>query len=98
VSVPPTVTSITPNRIKVGTSVVVMVAGGNFASGATLSFQNGTGPAPTVSNVVVVDAGHISAKVTVKSGKLSRNRVWDVVVTNPGGGWSKLARAFTVTP
>jgi hypothetical protein len=95
---PMTVTSITPNTTGVGTSVVVLVTGGNFAPGAALSFVNGTGPAPTASNVVVLDSGNISATVTTKSGGPSRNRVWDVVVANPDGGRGVLAKAFTITP
>jgi hypothetical protein len=96
--VPPTVSSITPNSMRVGTSGSVAVVGVNFANGATLTFQNGTGPTPTASNVLVVDSGHLTATVTVGTGTLSRNRLWDVVVTNPDGGRGTKVHAFTVTP
>ncbi|MHC4337040.1 MAG: hypothetical protein ACYSTG_03695, partial [Planctomycetota bacterium] len=91
-------TSVTPNSIQRGTSSNVTVTGGNFAPGATLGFENGQGPAPSVSNLVVVDADTITATVTVRSGGPRRNRDWDVVVTNPDGQSGRLDGAFTVTP
>ncbi|UCE38875.1 MAG: hypothetical protein JSW00_06540 [Thermoplasmata archaeon] len=58
----------------------------------------GSGPTPTVSNVVVVDGNTITATVTAKSGGPPRNRVWDVRVTNPDRSSGVLSGGFTVTP
>jgi uncharacterized protein YjiK len=99
VTAAPTVISIVPNTIKAGTGGSVTLTGTNFASGATLTFQNGIGPAPVASNIVVLNGGqNMTATITVKSGGPSRSRVWDVVVTNPDGSRGTLIRGFTVTP
>lgn len=97
VTLPPTVTSITPATMKSASRVTVTVAGSDFVSGAALSFENGTGPVPTASRLKLLDSGHISARITVKAGGPSGNRVWDVVVTNPDGGRGVLVGGFIVT-
>jgi len=56
-----------------------------------VSFENGTGQRPTASNVIVVDANTITANVTVRSGGVSSDRVWDVRV-----GSGVLPDGFTV--
>ncbi len=92
-----TVTSIVPNTMRAGTTISVTITGSGFVAGANLTFENGVGPAPTTSNVVVV-ANTITATVTVGSGGPPRNRVWDVRVTNPDGSTGDLVDGFTVTP
>ena len=42
----------------------MIVRGSGFASGMGLSFQNGSGPRPTASDVQVIDANMITATVT----------------------------------
>jgi hypothetical protein len=86
-----TVTSITPNTVKPGTSVNVTITGTGFSAGAAVGFENGTGSAPVAGNVVVVDANTITATITVKNGGGKQSRVWDVRV-----GSGVLFRAFTV--
>jgi hypothetical protein len=101
VSAPPvgvTITSVQPNSTAVGTSVSVTISGSGFASGATVSFENGSGPSPTASGVVVVNGQTITATFTARSGGPRRTRVWDVRVTNPDGTSAVLAGGFTVTP
>ena len=95
-----TVMSINPNTMQAGTTVDVTIIGSGFATGADVTFENASGPTPTASNVVVVDANTITATVTVKSGGPPRNRVWDVRVTNPDGSSGVLMDGFgfTVTP
>ena len=97
---PPTITSISPTTMKTGTSTTSFtITGTNFVGGATVTFQNGTGPAPTASAVTVNGTGTtITATVTVPSGGAPRNRVWDVKVTNPNGQSAVISQAFTVTP
>jgi hypothetical protein len=76
----------------------VTITGTGFAPGATVTFENGNGPSPTVSNITIVNSTTITALVTVKNGGPPRDRVWDVRVTNPGGATAVLAGGFTVTP
>lgn len=91
------VTGILPDTMQAGTTIDVTISGTGFVAGASVIFENGSGPAPTASNVVVVGANTITATVTAKSGGPPRNRVWDVVVTNPDGSSARLAGGFTVT-
>jgi len=96
----PTITSISPTTLKTGeTNTSFTIMGTNFVVGATVSFQSGTGPAPTASAVTVSASGTIiTATVTVPTGGPPRNRVWDLKVTNPNGQSAVLSQAFTVTP
>lgn len=93
-----TVVSITPNSVQAGTSVDVTITGSGFVAGATVTFENGSGPAPEASNIVVVNATEITATVTAKAGGPPRERVWDLRVTKPDGSSGVLRGAFTVTP
>ena len=93
-----TVNGITPNSMPAGTSVEVPVTGSGFEANADLSFQNGSGPAPTGADIVVVDVDTITATITSKSGGPPVDRVWDVRVTNPDGSSGVLVGGFTVTP
>ncbi len=92
-----TVTGIDPDTIPAGTTIEVIITGTGFVTGADVTFENGSGPAPTVSNVTVVDANTITATVTAKSGGPPRDRVWDVRVTNLDGSSEVLIDGFTVT-
>ncbi len=99
-----TVDSITPNSMSAGSTTDVTISGSGFAAGADVTFENGSGPAPEASNVVVTDVDGdevldtITATVTAKSGGPPRKRVWDVRVTNPDGSTGVLDNGFTVTP
>ena len=94
----PIVKSIDPRIMRAGTSVDVRITGSKFSAGATVTFEKGAGPTPMASNVVVVDPNTITVTVTAKPGGPSRNRDWDVVVTNADGETDRLADAFTVIP
>ncbi len=93
----PTVTGISPNTLKAGTSINATITGTGFLSGAKVTFENGAGPVPSASSVQVVNATSITATVKVKNGGPSGIRTWDVRVTNPNGSSAVLARSFTVT-
>ena len=94
-----TVTGINPNAMSAGTTIDITIAGLNFADGADVTFENGIGPAPAATVLEVsADGTTIEASVTAKSGGPSRNRVWDVRVTNPNGSTGVLVDGFTVTP
>jgi Lysyl oxidase len=86
-----TVTAITPNTASAGTVLNVTITGTGFASGMAVGFENGSGSAPVVSNVVVVDPQTITATVSIKKGGGKQARVWDLRV-----GSGVLFRAFTV--
>ncbi|MCH7558310.1 MAG: hypothetical protein IIB56_12765 [Planctomycetes bacterium] len=92
-----TVTGIELPTMQAGTSVSVTITGSGFAAGADVTFENGSGPAPTAS-VTSVSTTEIKATVTAKSGGPPRDRVWDVRVTNPDGSTDVLVGGFTVKP
>ena len=94
----PFVSTIDPNTIRAGQALEVRITGNNFATGATVKFKNGGGPKPMASNVVVEDANSLTATVRVNAPGPSRDRVWDVVVTNSEGKTGQLKDVFTVTP
>jgi len=85
--------SISPNTMRAGTGGNVTVKGSGFSAGMSLGFENGSGPAPVATNVVVVDSSTITAFVTVKSGGGKRIRAWDVRVSS-----AVLPGAFTIVP
>lgn len=92
------VEAIAPNSASTNETVAVTITGSGFAAGAGVSLENGSGPAPDVSNVVVVDANTITATISVRGGGPPRARVWDVRVTNPDGATDVLVGGFTVNP
>jgi Lysyl oxidase len=86
------VASIAPNTGTVGTTEQITIKGSGFAQGMSVSFANGSGPAPTAKNVVVsADGTTIQATVAIKKGKPGKNPVWDVIV-----GAGTLFNGFTV--
>jgi len=95
-----TVKIIEPNTMQAGTTEEgVTITGSGFMDGAEVTFENGDGPSPTASNVVVADdTNTITATVTAKSGGPPRDRVWDVRVTNTDGSSGVLVNGFTVNP
>lgn len=97
VTVGVSVDSITPTLMQAGQTIDVTIKGSGFVAGVDVTFENGSGPAPTAS-VTSVSANEIKATVTAKSGGPPRNRVWDVRVTNPDASSGVLPGGFTVTP
>jgi lysyl oxidase/IPT/TIG domain-containing protein len=87
------VTGISPNSGRVGSTVEVTITGSGFAPGTSVSFEKGSGPAPTASEVVVASDTTIQATVTIKKAKGGRDPVWDVRV-----GSGVLVNGFTVQP
>lgn len=92
------VTSIIPNTMSAGTTLGVTITGSGFVAGADVALENGAGPTPTTSSIVVVDANTITVTITAKNGGPRRDRVWDVRVTNPDGSFGIFSGGFTVTP
>lgn len=89
----PTLASISPAQARIGTSVAVTITGTGFTSGVAVSFANGSGPAPSLRNVVVVNASTITATLSVGRKKAGSDPVWDLRV-----GSATLVNAFTVLP
>ena len=93
------VDSIAPNAMDAGTTISdVTIKGSGFVDGADVTLENGNGPAPAASNVVVVDANTITLDFSAKSGGPSWDRVWDVRVTNLDGTSGVCGGCFTVHP
>ncbi|MDX1441395.1 MAG: glycosyl hydrolase family 18 protein [Nitrosopumilaceae archaeon] len=90
--------SIDPPSIVKGQSVNVTIYGIGFSTGASVTLANGSGPTPSVSNIIVIDDQTISATITVKNGGPPRESVWDVIVTNPDSSNASLVGGFSVTP
>lgn len=95
---PLSVSGLSPDTITLGQSEVVTISGSGFEAGATISFANGSGPSPTVSSVSVQSSGEINATISTKNSGPSRARVWDVIVTNPGGASASCGGCLTITP
>jgi hypothetical protein len=92
------VSAIAPDTLTLGSTTSVTIAGSGFAPGATVTFENGTGPAPTVESepVVAADGSDITVTVNVKTGGPKRERVWDVRVTNPDGSTGVLEGGLVI--
>jgi hypothetical protein len=91
----PSVGTISPNEMYAGESIPVEISGSGFASGAEVTFENGSGVAPTA-NVTSVSSTTIEAVVTAH--RNAKAAVWDVRVTNPDGSFDVLVGGFTVVP
>ncbi len=87
-----TITSISPASASRGAQIGVTISGSGFVSGMNVTFENGSGATPTVSNVVVQNPQVITAVVSVKKGS-SVGTTWDLRV-----GSAVLQGAFTVLP
>ena len=88
--VPATITEILPNSVRAGSSVPVVIHGSGFTSDMIVRFENGSGKAPVVSNVIIT-SDTITATVTVPSGGSTSDPVWDLRV-----GSAVKPDAFTV--
>ena len=86
------ITAVDPATASTGTSVLMTITGSGFAEGMTVGFENGSGVAPIPMDVQLVDAGTITAIVSVKNGKVGADSTWDVRV-----GPAVLQNGFTVT-
>jgi len=98
VSAEVSVDSITENSVVKGQSVDVTISGSGFMSGASVTLSNGSGPTPSVSNVIVENANTITATITAKNGGPPRDSIWDVTVANVDLSSDTLDNGFKVTP
>ena len=87
------VTDITPNAGNKNSVFNVTITGEGFAAGMPIQFENGSGPAPTLSNPSYVSSNTITARITVKKGGRKKASTWDLRVGN-----GVLQDAFTIHP
>jgi len=87
------ITGIQPATMFAGSVVEVTITGSGFEAGMRVSLSNESGPAPTVSQVVVQDESTITAVLSAKNGGPPRTRTWDVNV-----GPATLTGGLTVFP
>jgi hypothetical protein len=75
------VSTVEPAAVARGSVTPVTVTGSGFEAGMALSFENGSGPRPTASDVVIdANTDTITAYVTAKDGGPPGPRTWDVRV------------------
>lgn len=97
--VPLSVTGIQPNAVgQHAGAVTFIVTGTGFAPGITVAFEGGDGPAPRVLQVTHDSSTQLSATTEIRPGGPSRDRLWDVRVTNPDGSASVGTRLLRITP
>ncbi len=98
---PLAVNSMTPNpvsRAALRATETMTISGSGFQSGATVSFANGSGPAPTTSNIQVTSSTTISLDVSLGNGGPNKWRYWDVIITNSDGGSASCTDCLAIEP
>ena len=90
-----TVSSIVPDSMQAGTQVDVIISGAGFVDGASVTFENGAGVAPTA-DVTYVWPDGLTIEGTVTAHKNAKAAVWDVRVTNQDTSSGVLIDGFTV--
>jgi len=75
-----TISSVTPGSATGGSTVTVTILGSGFSAGMAVSFENGSGKTPVVSNVSVVGSTQINCTVTIPTGGSLSDPVWDIRV------------------
>lgn len=88
-----TITSLDPNTVPKDSITPITITGSGFAPGVTVLFENGSGKAPVVSDVNVVNDGQIDAMVTTRKGGNNSDPIWDLRV-----GSAVMTDALIVTP
>lgn len=90
----PYIDSIAPaSGVENGVVSVTDLAGGGFASGATVRLER-EGTTVNATNVVVISPGRITCQFNLAGAPLGK---YDVVVKNPDNQEARLAAAFSVT-
>ena len=97
-----TVTSVSPKTILLSDllngTVAVSINGGGFVPGASVSFANGSGPAPSASNVTVVSSALITLQLSGSNGGPKKPRQWDVIVSNSDGSSATCSGCLVIQP
>jgi len=75
-----TVTSMSPSTLRAGSQTTVTILGSGFGNGIDVHFDHGSGKVPVASNIQVVSGTTITATVTIPSGAISSDPVWDLHV------------------
>lgn len=91
----PTVTAITPSSgPNMGTTNIAVLAGNNFAAGASVKLKRSGYSDITATNVTVESATQITCSIDL-TGKATG--LWDVVVTNPDTQSGTLVKGFGIS-
>jgi hypothetical protein len=80
--------------MQAGAQVDVIITGSGFVDGASVTFENGAGAAPTA---VVTSVNSTTIEATITAHKNAKAAVWDVRVTNPDASSGVLTGGFTVS-
>jgi subtilisin len=91
-----TVSSVSKSSVKGGGTYTLIITGNGFALGAVVTFENGSGPAPTVIGSPTVSIP-TTITATVGTSKTPKTRTWDLRVTNPDGTSGVLVGGLTIT-
>ena len=91
------VQAVAPNVVSPGT-FDIQVRGIGFSSGAALRFENGSGTAPRVRSLLLLDSQTLAARIEVRAKRPARTRFWDVVVSLPDGRSARLVQGLRVDP
>jgi len=92
------ITSIDPIFANKGTTEIIKISGTGFDATAQVSFENGRGPAPTVTNVEFVSSVELKATIDVKSNGPKKPSVFDLRVTLSNADTVVLTNALTINP
>lgn len=89
--------------LKPGQRIPVKITGKNFTPGMSVRFTTGSGPAPVVTNVVVVNSTTITASVAIRNFVASTNRLfygrdprWDLRVGSAVVGYDVVPNALRI--
>lgn len=91
------INSIEPNSADEDSAVDVVLNGSGFETGMDITFEDGNGPEPSVTNISVQDSQTAFATVSTPDNGSGDDIVWDVRVTNPDNSTAVLEDGFTVT-
>ncbi len=93
----PRVNSISPNKGSSSSDVPIPVTirGNNFKAGISAKLTNAGYPDITASSLILVDSGTITCTFDIRGAVEMK---WDLVVTNPDGGYSTNLKYFRIIP
>jgi hypothetical protein len=92
------ITSIVPSSVSKGYSGNIGIFGTGFDETAQISFANGDGPVPKITNIVFVGFGELTVTIDVKSGGPPRSTSWDVIITLSNGDSTVSPVPLTINP
>ena len=92
----PTISGVDPDSMGAAGVINISISGANFQQGATVTFENGSGPAPVAAVTNVTGSEITATLVGVGYGGSEEARKWDVRVTNPDQGTAVRSAGLSV--